>query len=442
MKIKKVLQGTALTALAAAAWMGAGSTDASAAINPETDIQASGNTLTITRNGNAEIMVSVVKVSSGKTPLKSWDVYDGAGDVTVDLSKLNVTKDNYVAVKTNDAEPFFLKITKTAKPAKAKYDYSKKPEEALDFGDLTKTAEYRTAFSGWQDVSGADFTQYQYQGASLYLRAKGALKNPVSASETVDDKSTKDTEAYKVYDIGSLSSKEVKLNIRKQANGPSLTGDYVKGIVKTKDTLSCRLVKDNDFYKMNLESGAVSGAGITSSSAIVKTGFKSTEVEKLLKGFNAGDKVVFEVRTDATATKPASKWARLEIDVPSLIADTSDEKVFEQSKGITTNGAIVTSGAAVKASVTFTDKGKNGAHKYTDIVIKNDGTSTIDVKVDGVTKTYTLKATKTAKITKSNGDSKKVWVRVAGDKANKKWAGAWTEVGKITFPADVAAPAK
>jgi len=33
MRIKRVLQGTALTALAAAAWMGAGSADASAAVD-------------------------------------------------------------------------------------------------------------------------------------------------------------------------------------------------------------------------------------------------------------------------------------------------------------------------------------------------------------------------------------------------------------------------
>ena len=254
MKIKRVLQGTALAALAAAAWMGAGSTDASAKVSTD-DISIEDGVIYMSSD-DAEIMVSIVQVKNNQFQIKNWDVYED-GCATVDLSKLNNAKDNYVAVLTDDAKPFFLKIAKTDKPGKATYNYK---TGTLTFGTLTdlSKAEYRTVNSGWDLVSGLDVSMYNYQGASLYMRVKDTLKSPVlNASEKLDDKSTKNTtEDYAVYDIGSLASKEVKFNVAKQANGPSLSGDYVKNTIKSKDGLPARVVYNSRFYDFGGENGA------------------------------------------------------------------------------------------------------------------------------------------------------------------------------------------
>ncbi len=429
MKIKRVLQGTALAALAAAAWMGTGSTDASAKVSTD-DIFIEDGVIHM-NSDDAEIMVSIVQVKNNQFQIKNWDVYED-GCATVDLSKLNNAKDNYVAVLTDDAKPFFLKIAKTDKPGKATYNYK---TGTLTFGTLTdlSKAEYRTVNSGWDLVSYLDVSMYNYQGASLYMRVKDTLKSPVlNASEKLDDKSTKNTtEDYAVYDIGSLASKEVKFNVAKQANGPSLSGDYVKNTIKSKDGLPARVVYNSSFYDFGGENGAkpvVSGGAVTSKSS------KTADLEAITKGFNPGDKIVLEVRTDATDKKPASKWSRLEIVVPSQIAASAIASTV-------TNGAIVTSGDAIKVSAAFTEKsGKNGAKSYPDVVIKNDASKgNVDVKIGETGRVSTLKPSKTVKYKKTGTDGNKLYVRVGGDKADKKWAGAWTEIGQVTFPKDVAA---
>ena len=429
MKIKRVLQGTALAALAAAAWMGTGSTDASAKVSTD-DISIEDGVIHMSSN-DAEIMVSIVQVNNNQFEIKNWDVYVYCC-ATVDLSKLNNAKDNYVAVLTDDAKPFFLKIAKTDKPGKATYNYK---TGTLTFGTLTdlSKAEYRTVNSGWDLVSDLDVSMYNYQGASLYMRVKDTLKSPVlNASEKLDDKSTKNTtEDYAVYDIGSLASKEVKFNVAKQANGPSLSGDYVKNTIKSKDGLPARVVYNSSFYDFGGENGAkpvVSGGAVTSQSS------KTADLEAITKGFNPGDKIVLEVRTDATDKKPASKWSRLEIVVPSQIAASAIASTV-------TNGAIVTSGDAIKVSAAFTEKsGKNGAKSYPDVVIKNDASKgNVDVKIGETGRVSTLKPSKTVKYKKTGTDGNKLYVRVGGDKADKKWAGAWTEIGQVTFPKGVAA---
>lgn len=434
MKIKRVVQGTALAALAAAAWMGAGSTDASASVDVTKDVTASGSTLTINKGTNAEVMVSVVQVKDKKCQIKSWDVYDG-NTINIDLSKLNVTKENYIAVMTDDAEPFFLKIAATAKPAKPTYNAK---ENNVKFGEVALSeVEFRTAFSNWSPASNCNGSDYQYQGASLYMRTKGALKAPVKTADTIDDKSTKSvTEAYEVYEIGSLPGKEAKLNIPKQANGPSLSGDYVKNTVKSKEGLDCRIVSNNKFYKF--ESGKDATLAVTSGTAISAAAPKQADLETIVAGFNSGDKIVFEVRTAATDKKPASKWARLDIVVPSEIDSAS---LPVQASGITTDAAVVTSEGAVKVSASFVKKnGKNGAIDYTNLELKNDLTDkVVDIRVGTDGKAAAVKGGKSVKYKKDAVNGKDIYVRVAGDKANKKWAGIWTKVGTVKFPENVAA---
>lgn len=439
MKIKRVLQGTALTALAAAAWMGAGSTDASAANTEDIYVSVDNveNVIYVGSDTTPEVMVSIVQVKNGVTQIKNWDVYDN-GNATIDLSKLNTTKDNFIAVMTDKHEPVILKIGKTDKPGKAAYNYK---TEALTFGTTTlDKVEFRTLSTGWYGAEDAPYMIssgcYNSQGATLYMRTAGTLKDPVKLTETVDDKATKTiTEKYEVYDIGSLPGKEVKLNIAKQANGPSLSGDYVKNTIKSKDGLPCRVVaSDGEFYNVNLTNGdkvaAQTPGAITAKSA------KTADLEKMTAGFIPGEKIVVEVRTDATEKKPASKWSRLKIIVPDVIPA---DKIKTEA-GVVTNGAVVTSGEAISVNASYTEKaGKNGAKSYTDVVIENKGKSNVDIKLGESGKTTTVKASKSAKYKKTVADNQKLYMRTSGDKADKVWAGKWTEIGSVKFPADVAA---
>ncbi len=454
MKIKRVLQGTALAALATAAWMGAGSADASAKVtigNINIDNEDASGNIYISTDDYKEIMVGIVQVKGGKYQIKNWDVYE-EGEADIDLSKLNVAKDNYIAIMSDDSDPFFLKIAKTDRPGKVDYKYN---AEGIKLGSTEATElEYRTINSGWYNVAekytnkegkeeidyNLDANKYTYQGASLYLRVKSTLELPydsktgkyTESSETLDDKSTKNTEEkWKVYEIGSLASKEVKFNVRKQANGPSLSGDYAKNVIKGKADLSARIVDtDGVFYDFSEANGAtaVSGSATTSKS------LKTADLEKITAKLPKGAKVVLEVRTDVTDKKPASKWSRLELTVPNTIPA---EKF---SNGVT-NGAIVTSGDAIKVEATYNWKDKrNGAKSYPDISIKNSASKgNVDVKVSDTGKVSTLKPGKSVKYKKADSDGKELYIRVGGDKDDKKWAGAWTKIGKITFPTDVAA---
>ena len=454
MKIKRVLQGTALAALAAAAWMGAGS-DASAEVTIDNVTVNSEGIYTgeihIYDEDSKEIMVSIVQPKNGVYQVRNWDVYED-GEAIVDLSKLNVAKDNYIAIMSDGSKPFFLKINKTDKPGKVDYKYN---AEGIKLGSVDATdLEYRTMNSGWDEVAwfgtnkkeeegvhyNLDVDKYTYQGASLYMRVKSTLEIPmddkgniVESSEKLDDKSTKNTnEGCTVYEIGSLPSKEVKFNVKKQANGPSLSGDYAKNVIKSKADLSARIVDtDGNFYDFNEANGATKAI---SSGAVTSKSLKTADLEKITANLPKGAKVVLEVRTDVTDKKPASKWSRLELTVP----DTIPAEKF--SNGVT-NGAIVTSGEAIKVTAAFTEKpGRNGAKSYPDVVIKNDASKgNVDVKIGETGKVSTLKPSKTVKYKKTGTDGNDLYVRVGGDEDDKKWAGAWTKIGKVTFPADVAA---
>lgn len=432
MKIKRVLQGTALTALAAAAWMGAGS-DASAAVSPTGGVTFDGTSLKITAEADdLEIMTSVASVNTKGVKISSWDVYEGH-TATVDLSKLNVTKDNYIAVKTDDADAFLVKISAATKKTKATVDKETAKItklEVTDGADGSKI-QVRTALGSYGDADAFgnfDFSNYQYQGASLYIRIPAAIKETITAEASDLGSAVKNDETkYKVYEVGTLPGKEAKINIAKQANGPKVSIDYLKGTVSIPKKAQYRVIKEGDIKL------------IASGSAISTGDNKATpSVDELL---GSAAKGVLEVRTAANPGKKcASKWTRVELDAPAVLAANTDTVAFPASAGITTNGTIVASGASIGAEVSFTDTGKNGAHKYTAIVIKNTKDTSIEVQV-GTEKAKILKKDATLKVTKDKANGKDVQVRIAGDKTNKVLAGVWAKAGTITFPADAEAPA-
>lgn len=426
MKIKRVLQGTALTALAAA-WMGAGSTDASAAVNPATGVAFDGNSLNITaESDDLEIMTSVAKASGSDNKIKisAWDVYEG-NTAKVDLSKLNVTKDSYIAVKTDDMDkPFLVKIAATTK--KTKVDLNKETAKinkvTLTEGDATEI-QVRTAIGAYGEkaaVSSFDFSNYQYQGASLYVRVPAKITKATKEANQLPSAIKNDETKYDVYSVGSLPGKEAKVNIAKQANGPSVPVDYVKGKVTIPNKTQYRVVV------------ATAGALATSGGS-VSTQKETKPVSDLLNG---ASKAVIEVRKAATAGKKcASKWTRVEITAPKTFAEDGITTDFKADAATDAAIAKVTTGSALE--IKYTTKTSRNVTTKTGFSITNNSSVAFQYYVGDNASTAADKDIKTIKA--SNGKAnlkkdfagKKIWIRVAGDKKSARWAGAWKELGTL-----------
>lgn len=466
MRIKRVLQGTALTALAAAAWMGAGTADASAAALTTEDVdfcfgclddddnQLEGPHMHIRPDKDSkEIMVAVA--ASSKKGLKiadtAWDVYevevdddDNAKSIVVDLSKLNNTKDNYVAIKADSSKPMYIRIRGSVKSQQIKYNPKTagldiNVKKVTDGSNITKDNvdwEYRTSYGSWtyvpltifndknEEIANPDlFKEYQYQGATLYVRAAGkntTVKDPnkekdvakLVAAGTIDIVGS--TEKGDLYDAGWMPGKETKVNIAKMANGPKVNVDYVKGIVKVPAGTEYRLIASGSSIVTDKENP------FDNASKSDKT------VAELLKAANEGvtpataaTSGVIEVRKKATDKKSPSKWTRVDIEIPDAIV--FDNKTVQNNKvKIATGGSVnIGDGITIAANV---NKKKEYAGNVT---IKAGDKYGITVEAGG--KKVTIKAGKeNKKVTVATGS--KIKIAKAGDKKAKTWAGKETEL--------------
>ena len=498
MRIKRVLQGTALTALAAVAWAGVGTTDAAAADVPaansfpvqdisfelgEEEEGYIGVKIEAPTDNTKEIMVGIGSFNESKKTIKiadnAWSVYDvckigqkpvqtGNGYWTyvpvmgadVDLSKLSVTKDNYIAIKSESTDPVYFRIS--ASITKQKYTYNA-GTNAIDFtkfeqgnsktaGTLTKdntTLYYRTqgGSSYWQYVNCYDngkfdannkvFQEYQYQGATLYLRVAGNTNvlndesKITGGVKDANDKSANPT-VYDFYQAGYMPSKEVKLNIAKQANGPSVSANYLTGEVK---------IPNNTEYRVIASGGAIDKEG-TEKDPYSKGSGSNVKVADLLKfateatGATSG---TIEVRKAATTNgkgKAASKWTRVSIEMPDPIDVTGATQNGVAVEGELNKDTVisVTAGAialkdktTIEATINNKTKATNGIKvkvptdcKYG--VVVTVGSKTVTVKNDG--KEKTIKATAGAEVK----------IHKAGDKKTKAWANDASQdkvIGKV-----------
>jgi len=426
MKIKRMVQGTALAALAAAAWMGAGS-DASASSFPISDVSINEENGNICVGSTAkEIMVSVLKAGKGKTEAKitSWDVYEG-GSADIDLSKLKNASDNYIAIKTDDTEPIVLHIKASNSKYKAEYHAN---EQKVNITNGTEGAsyEYRTTYgNSWDSLSLAGFgREFQYQGATIYVREVGNLSIPNEASTTkFKDVTIKTTpKELDMYDIGALHGKEIKFNIAKEANGPSVAADYTKGIVKIKKGLEWRFV-------------TATSVG-TTTAAVEADGKTGKSVNEIVGEANEG---TLEVRKEATGTgkkgKVASKWTRVKVQ---KLEDISGKAAGTDVSTVTTGASegvniLTYKGASVNAKFDY-DSGKN---KIKSLVITNGLTSDIEYVIKDTKPTVADKAKKIAKSKSAKFAEKnagQLWVRIAGNKKEQVWVTDYVSLGKITFP--------
>ncbi len=424
MKIKRVLQGTALTALAAAAWMGAGSTDASAAIKTKTLSKAADGSyqLNVTADTtDIEIMAAVVKPNkNGGVKITAWDVYEG-NTANIDVSKLNVANDNYIALKTDSmTEPVFVGIAASSKKNKIEFNAGSATITKVDASgtEYKDPVEYRTANGNWTSMSlGSNLSNYQYQGATLYLRlpADSAKKTGTLKVKdiTLDKNNSKEID---VDQVGSLPTKEVKLNIAKQANGPKVAVNYVKGTLTLPKGSEWRLVAN----------------GVTN--AAVGHVDAKDKAQSVTPGGILGifDKGVLEVRKAAVTEKKgkaASKWSRVELNKPVAFNGTP-------ATNVTTGDAVTAtvSGTSIKLNYT-----KNKKEEYTKGLVI-DATATKfdmdyvigDIPADGKG-IKTIKAGK--KVTLKNlAENAVIRVRVAGNKKDPAWPGEWGVLYTVNLP--------
>lgn len=469
MKMKKLLQSMAFTAAFAAAFVIAGTVDASAATALTNGTTPVGNvsvdmkeqTLTFTKIQGAspkELLVGMGTANAkGAIKIATWDVYDLERDgtkvpapITVDLSKLSNTKVNYVEIKTDDIDdPMVIQIPAVATKNTVTYN-AQSNELTFKAGEADATTiEYRTAYSDWREVKGVSsgkataFSEYQEQGATLYVRTPGAAADTelvkYTGQTTLTDATSK-KELSNVYVSGSLPGKEVKLAIAKKANGPKVTVDYTKAVLTFAKGTEYRI----------LETG-------TATTPSDPNGYKNAPVSTFLSAPSG----VLEVRTAAVVNndapkkaKAASKWTRVDVETPAEVANVSkdmnadtaekpiegnDEKVTVGGGGIA-NAYVGTSKEAATVTAEYVVK----SNKYASVKLTNKSNIVYQISVisGDVTdpekgKIFTLKAVKgetpgTVSIDKKVAvKGAKVYIREAGVKADQKWVGAYTEFGLV-----------
>ncbi len=325
MNIKRVFQGTALTAFAAIAWFGDGSANASASVSIQDVVFDEEDISLEVQFSDTELMAGIANVDKKrKAKVTAWDVYEPAdgsnkGQAKIDLSKFNVTKDNYIAIMTNDMTiPLYIKVAAAAKKNSITFlNSTARISEFKADGKSIQEIDYRRATDAWGasgKISELDFSEYQYQGAALYVRKKGINELSSAAGDYEKIKNgqvsvipvggTKEVSAD-VYNIGSLPGKETKLNIAKQANGPSVSVDYKKGTVTINKSLEYRVIKESGTTTYN----AVGSKEVKAVAGLLE----ATETAP------KADTAILEVRKAAATNgkgKCASKWTRVKIENP------------------------------------------------------------------------------------------------------------------------------
>lgn len=517
MRLKKLLQGTAFTVLATAACLATGKTDASAQISPDNvKVDTDKQQMIVTpETGDKEVVISVAKKGKKRGnitfKMSQWDVHDvvnGATEVKVDLSKLSNVKDNFIAVKTEDMDtPFIVRIPAAAKVNVITYNAEK---HELDFkaGDkksYAKAAEkfqYRTPYSSWSepekltDGKKADiFRKYQYQGLGVYLRTPATKDKdtPLTPNngdyKNVYDAKNLDTK-LSVYDSGSFPGKITKLNIAKQAKGPSVPVQYGAGTVTIPKAVEYRvLIKNSEtntysFKKFTVNTETKDGEPANTETKTIETADKSRAtkdfpVAKLLSTSDttlatSGAIGVLEVRTaskendsNPKRAKCASNWTRVPIEVTAPFTDDElgGEATIASANSIIATGSatatdieygggvrwakIMKDGKQVVAVTYGTCSNGKGTVRFTNIgddsyqiVVSENTVSSIDDLDTKNAKTLAARgssATKILNLTNVN-DGYYIYIRRAGNQSKKVWAGVYTLLGVVDFPKKVSIP--
>lgn len=458
MKVNDGLKITAITAMAIAVWTGAGSIDASATVTmgnahiaPE-DIQVSGKEqkvyINVSNLKNEEVMFGMATKGSKSDKItfkvSAWDIFEISSqeekEIAVDLSKLSNIKDNFIAIKTDSMEvPIIIKIPKVPKAASVTYNAAShelefKVGEKKSEAELKAAIDYewRTQYSNWNSPKDAEeqltngvakktFDEFKYQGATLYIRTPGEPKAPIKETEDTDIKAKGAYDANNidkkitVYDAGSFPGKEAKLNIAKQANGPSVAAKYTSGTLTLPSSAEYRVV--------TIENGVKNIPNLTSNPTRT-----SVPITNLLPSSSVATQGILEVRTKESNTgkkpKAASKWTRIPL------SNVSELKVSGADGDITNSKVTDSKNIKILEITKNTDSisiANQTDDSYQIVVMAETETPKIDTR-----QTYRLSGKATVTI-RNDKNGQIVYIRKAGDSRTKTWVSNYVKIGKVNL---------
>jgi hypothetical protein len=371
-----------------------------------------------------------VKNSSDKTiSVTTWDTYEvkTGEDVYVDLSKLSISKENYLCIKAdNESDEEATLVVVPASVTKLKASYAK-DTDTLTFKNGTAAYEkalvYRTANSfTTEDVDDSAvaaglkesevFSQYKMTGATLYFSVPAAGDiEPVTGykfdgTNKIVDSAGGDVTAQV---LPARQGKEVKVTIKKLANAPKLTVNYVKGTI----TLPA-----NSSYRKNVE-GADLGGYTTVSAKTVLT-LSATEGTN---NFTAEKAFSIDIKKKDDSSKVGHTAFKAQGTTPTSEELTGIVTVEEKQVGSGTN-------TSYKLVIKNSDK----TYGYTIGYKKTDGS---DASVP-------VKANKNKTVSKGVAGNQTLTITRDGNASTKEWAAKantnFYELPELTDPSATAAP--
>ncbi len=245
-----------------------------------------------------------------------WDSYDyTSSGVTVDLSYLNRSKDNYLQIKGDrNQDAVTVKIPAVIRKVAVSSDVEAKEVVMKDVTNrkepkvLNQAMEYRTAYSDWHTYQkGEDLSMYQVNGATLYFRlCADATANVGASKDTQTDLYDKSGNTVEAKVLGRFPGIEVKLKIKKQANGPRAIADYLKQQFVLPKRSEYRVVTGEQ-----MSAWKSSGSDETS---------VRIDLSSLRADIGNAKEAVLEVRTRATDTRICSKIYRIPFTMPDALA--------------------------------------------------------------------------------------------------------------------------
>lgn len=445
--LNKLVVGASSVAFAAALVAGVNAPTASAA-SPSVTVHLDEQMLSVQGSGDKKISVSFPSVKGteikGEKNVCTYDV-PKSGSVAVDLSTLNVTKDNYIKVwGDKNTDPVIYKIPAADTLGKASIEFKaatkNQPETAtatipkkgestaykgkIEFAvgtgswnpvESTKSEGGKQTYEGLIGVS--DFTAL---GATLRVRVAGADEVNTTSKEYTVKGSTKKATVLECE--GSFPSKEIKVKVPKKAAAPKVKVDYTKGIVT---------LPKNAEYRVNT----------ADSLGEWKDGTSLTTKEN--SEFDISKGGAFDVRTKAKDKKPASMYRAFNYDAQAVLKVAKDGEVKDDAAKVkVTSGSAtsadltltyartVTTGkkASTSGAITISNANKDFAYEY--LVVKDGGNEAPKADVKGA------KAVKSGKdtVVKFKNDAKyTVYVRRAAvTKGDVAWATKWVKAIDLT----------
>lgn len=447
--LNKIVVGASSVAFAAALVAGVNAPTASAEatnLSSKISVEFSTQSIKVTNDGDKKISVSFPTVKgteiSGEKNVCTYDM--PTGGLTVDLSTLNVTKDNYVKVwGDKNTDPIIIKIPAADQLGKAKVEFDKddvatatvpKKKETAAYG---KGIEYAVGSGNWTTNTNGTLkvSDYTALGATLRVRVAGATTIAAGANAlgTAKEYSIKKSDKKaKVYELtGTFPGKEIKVKVPKKAAAPKVKVDYTKGTVT--------LPKDAQ-YRVNTfgENGAVSdlgtwtagsgkvlkqgeGLGIVTGGAIDVRTKKEGKPASMYLAFSYDKQATLTVTKVSPSDDPKNNAA--EATVKTDAKDAPNDLTLTYARTIVTGKRASTSGA-----ITVKNTSKDFAYEY--LLVKDGDGKDPAADVKGA---KSVKSGKDAKIKLKNDAKYTIYVRRAAvSKGDVAWATPWVKAIELT----------